>query len=265
MERPQAPLTATMLESICRILADTDNGLSGTEIARILQQENIQDISPGITKWKRLYDALANCQSKLQSNKGTIRFIQVALSPILYIGKEEVFQFRRHEINKRLSMIGLELTESGKYRLVEKTSTISEAEQRASKLKYILEVRKTHETVLLYCKSELLVDNYFHSVFEATKSIADRIRNMTGLYADGNALVDIAFSTSTPLVKINFLRTDTDRSEHIGLSNLIKGIFGVIRNPTAHTPKITFPIDENEAVDILTTISYIHKRLDKVI
>src|SRR5699024_2499659 len=104
--------------------------------------------------------------------------------------------------------------------------------------------------------------NYFHSVFEATKSIADRLRTMTGLYADGNALAETAFSTSNPLIRINFLKTDTQRSEHLGLCNLIKGIFGLIRNPTAHQPKIKFVITEEEALDILNTISYIHKKID---
>ena len=110
-----------------------------------------------------------------------------------------------------------------------------------------------------------MIENYFHSVFEATKSIADRLRNLTGLYADGNALVETAFSTTNPLIKINHLITDTDRSEHLGLCNLIKGIFGLIRNSTAHEPKIKFEITEDEALDILNTISFIHKRLDKVI
>lgn len=67
------------------------------------------------------------------------------------------------------------------------------------------------------------------------------------------------------MIKINLLKTDTDRSEHIGLCNLIKGIFGLIRNSTAHEPKIKFEITEEEALDILNTISFIHKRLDKAI
>ena len=45
--------------------------------------------------------------------------------------------------------------------------------------------------------------------------------------------------------------------------NLIKGLFGLIRNPTAHVPKIKFPIEEDEALDLMILISYIHKRLDK--
>ncbi len=256
---------AHVLEGLCRTIGDTSDGLTGTEIRQILLNANIPDIDPQNTKWRRLYSAFAGWQNENQCSNHILRFVQDALQPVRYIGKEEVFHNRRLEVNKRLAFIGTEFTEQGKFRLVEKATTIAEAEQRASRLKHKLENRNVHSAVFEYCKAELLVENYFHSVFEATKSIADRLRTMTGLYADGNALAETSFSTSNPLVKINSLKTDTDRSEHLGLCNLIKGMFGLIRNSTAHEPKIKFEITEDEALDILNTISYIHKKLDKAI
>lgn len=256
---------AHILEGICRTIGDTSTGLTGSEIGQLLLNANISDIDPQNTKWRRLYNAFADWQNRCQCSNHILKFIQDALQPVRYLGREEVFHDRRIEINKRLSFIGTELTESGIYREVDKASTISEAEERANRLKHKLESRNVHATIMDYCKAELLVENYFHSVFEATKSIADRLRGMTGLYADGNNLVEVAFSTTNPLVRVNLLQTDTDRSEHLGLCNLIKGIFGLIRNPTAHEPKIKFVIVEDEALDILNTISFIHKRLDKVI
>lgn len=122
-----------------------------------------------------------------------------------------------------------------------------------------------HELIFEYCKPELLAENYFHAVFEAIKSIADRIRKMTGLYADCAELINTTFSTKNPLLRINLLQNDTDRSEHLGLMNLIKGLFGLIRNPTAHVQKIKFAIDEEEAFDLMILISYTHKRLDRII
>ena len=47
--------------------------------------------------------------------------------------------------------------------------------------------------------------------------------------------------------------------------NLIEGLFGAFRNMTAHTPKIYWNITEQDALDILTTISLIHRRLDTAI
>lgn len=255
----------SILEGLCRTIGDTSEGLTGTEIGQILLNSNIPDIDSQNTKWRRLYSAFADWQNKNQCSNHILKFVQDALQPVRYVGKEELFHNRRLEVNKRLAFIGTEISEEGKFRLVEKAKTIADAEQRASRLKHKLENRNVHLAIFEYCKAELLLENYFHSVFEATKSIADRLRKMTGLYADGNALIETTFSTTNPLVKINNLVTDTDRSEHIGLCNLIKGIFGLIRNPTAHQPKIKFEISEEEALDILNTISYIHKRLDRAL
>lgn len=46
---------------------------------------------------------------------------------------------------------------------------------------------------------------------------------------------------------------------------MLKGINSMVRNVTAHTPKIKWIIEENEAVDILLTISFLHKNLDDCI
>ena len=108
----------------------------------------------------------------------------------------------------------------------------------------------------------MLAENYFHSVFEAVKSIAQVIREKTGLTDDGSELIDKAFSITNPLIKINSLISETEESEHKGFANLIKGVFGMFRNTTAHAPKVIWSIEEADALDILTTISLIHRKLD---
>jgi uncharacterized protein (TIGR02391 family) len=253
------------LEPICQIIASTSDGLTGSEIGKILADCGMIDTDPGMTKWKRLYNSFIYSQNKHWCSNQILKFLATAMQPSRYLGNEQLYHSRLNELNKSLSFVGLELTNQAKYRVVEKATTLSEAQQRASHFKYKLEQRNVHASIVQYCNEELLKENYFHSVFEGVKSIADRIRNMTGLYADGNQLIEVAFSISSPLIKINTLQNDTHRSEHIGLSNLIKGLFGLIRNPTAHTPKIKFIIEEDEALDIMTSVSYIHKLLDKAI
>jgi len=46
------------------VLADTERGLSGTQIERLLQEIEVADTSPGMTKWKRLFNALAGAQNQ---------------------------------------------------------------------------------------------------------------------------------------------------------------------------------------------------------
>ena len=105
-------------------------------------------------------------------------------------------------------------------------------------------------------------ENYFHAVFEATKSVAQKIRDRTGLTGDGAEIVDQAFRISSPLLAINSLRTETEQSEQKGFANLLKGMFGTFRNVTGHAPKIMWPISEQDALDLLTMVSYLQRRLD---
>ena len=116
------------------------------------------------------------------------------MSPTRYLDNQDKFSHFKYELNKILSFEGLCVGEDGKLQRTKKATTINEAEARASKLREILLSRKVHPDILKYCKAELLVDNYFHAVFEATKSVAEKIRLKTGLTSDGSNLVDEAFS-----------------------------------------------------------------------
>lgn len=255
------------LESLSKILGDTTQGLTGSEISKFLAECSIKDPGLNSTKWKRLYDSLSLKQQNDRCANNVVYFIQHVMRPSRHFDKQEWFEDIREKLNKVLSFEGLELEESGNVKQVLKTNTISESEARASKLKQNLLSRRVHSDVLYFCKAELLVDNYFHAVFEATKSIAEKIRFKTGLTSDGSALVDEAFSfrNKIPHLAFNSLQTESEQSEQKGFANLLKGIFGTFRNTTAHAPKVTWVIEEQDALDILSTVSLIHRRLDDAI
>lgn len=252
------------LESICRILGETNSGLSGTEITKYLTECNIKDPLLHSTKWKRLYDALSAKQSEDYCSNNILAFIKCVMRPSRHIHRKEWFEHIKNELNYVLSFEGVELTESGEFKKAEKVQTFSEAEARAQNLKKTLLDRKIHPDVLVFCKAELLVDNYFHAVFEATKSIAEKIRIKTKLISDGSELIDqaFAFKGKIPHLALSNLITQSEESEQKGFMNLLKGVFGTFRNTTAHAPKITWQINEQDALDILSMISLIHRKLD---
>jgi Protein of unknown function (Hypoth_ymh) len=66
-----------------------------------------------------------------------------------------------------------------------------------------------------------------------------------------------------PLLALNNMSTDTERSRQKGLANSLSGVFGSLRNPTAHEPKIKSTMTEQDAVDELCHMSYLHRRLDE--
>ena len=128
-------------------------------------------------------------------------------------------------------------------------------------MKTKLEQRKTHTDIFKYCKAELLANNYFHSVFEANKGLFQRIRDLSLHNDDGNRLIEYVFS-STPILIINNFQSKSEQDEHKGFCNILKGLCGMFRNPEAHEPKISWEITEQDALEILSMISYCHRRLD---
>lgn len=257
-----APFSSQHLEAACRVLADTGRGLSATQIERLLQEIKVADTSPGMTKWKRLCNALAAVQSQHQIGNHLIMFINRAMNPVNYARDPVTFAWRRDELNVVLAFCGYYMREDGKVAHADKATTLDAARTRAGRLKAALESRVVHAEVLNYCRAELLDENYFHAVFEATKGVAERIRLLSGLNGDGADLVNKAFAGQQPALALGPLTTESEKSEQKGFANLLIGLFGAVRNPLAHAPKTNWPMSEQDALDILTLVSLIHRKLD---
>jgi uncharacterized protein (TIGR02391 family) len=189
------------------------------------------------------------------------------MKPVLYTSDRGAFERRRDELNTVLSFSGFSIGDDGQVRWAKRATNLDEALERASRLQSALKSRGVHEDVLRFCRAELLQGNYFHAVFEATKSIAAKIRTLSGLTSDGAELAQSVFGLpkngDPPILAINDLKTDTDRGEQRGFTNLLIGLFGTVRNPLAHNPKVEWPMEERDALDILTLTSLIHRKLDR--
>ena len=254
-------LSQGVLQCITQILGATNDGLTGSEIQYLLMQSEIIDIDNTNTKWKRLYNAFVNYQNQNKCSNAILNFIKYALAPEKYVNRQSEFEEKRKLINQQLGFIGYQYNENGKYSLVQKTATISEAQLRANNLKTKLESRNAHSYIFKYCKAELLENNYFHSVFEANKGLFERIRELSSYNEDGTKLIEYVFS-SNPVLIINRFQSKSEKDEHSGFCNILKGLCGMFRNPEAHEPKFSWNISEQDALEILAMISYCHRRLD---
>jgi len=250
------------VEAVCKVLGDTTRGLTGTELGHMLREVNAEDPSPLLSKWIRLYNAFAATQNKHGIGNHVILFINKAMAPARYTNNAELFEWRRDTLNVALAFAGYSIREDGKVIHTTKETTLDGAKERAGRLRKLLEARGIHKEVLKYCRAELLEENYFHAVFEAVKGIAERIRTLSGLESDGAELVNQALSAKAPRIALNSLSTDTERSEQKGIANLLVGVFGAVRNPAAHAPKIMWAMPEQDAVDVLGILSYVHRKLD---
>jgi uncharacterized protein (TIGR02391 family) len=220
--------------------------------------------SDGLSKWKRIFNALASAQNKTATGNFALRFVQLVMAPRRFLSQPSKFDELRNKVKRFLAFHGWSLREDGKFMSVNPVATITEARERAGRLIAELERRNVHPDVLAFCRPEFLQENLFHAVFEATKSVAEKIRLKAGVHGDGGEIVDAAFGLAKgrPILAINSLRTKTEEDEQKGFSNLLKGMFGMFRNVTGHAPKVQWEVTEQDALDLLTLVSLIHRRLD---
>lgn len=249
------------IESLARLMGECG---SGTDITRVLADRGFVDGSGESTKWRRLYWIFLQSQKEHRCANRVLDFIQAFLTPARFTGRSVEFEKHRNELNVVLAFAGLEYGSDGKFRTCAAASTLDEAERRVQTIRSKFQGRSLHVEVHKYCRKELMQENYFHAVFEAAKGLAQRIREISGIEADGAALIDKVFSVEQPILAINTLRTETEKSEHKGFAALLKGCFAAVRNPLAHEPKILWN-SEDDAADYLTLISLLHRKLDSCV
>ena len=250
------------LEAIAGALGDTDEGLTGSEIGHLLATCRIEDPTPGMTKRHRIYNALAASQNDRGDRKAVLAFMRHAMKPERHLRSPERFEPMRRNLNRALSFASLAMDATGELGPAERARTLSDAQRRANELRTDLASRGVHQDVLEFCRVELVADDYFHAVLEAAKSIAAKLREKTGLDDDGSVLVERALGGTLPMLAINNLRSLSEHGEQRGFVNLVKGVFGMFRNPTAHEARVHWRMSKADAADLLSLASLIHRRLD---
>ncbi|MCF5031549.1 TIGR02391 family protein [Pseudomonas syringae] len=65
-----------------------------------------------------------------------------------------------------------------------------------------------------------------------------------------------------PIFGINALSTASERSGQSGFANLVRGTFCMFLNPTAHETRIHWAMTKEDAQDLMSIVSLIHRRLD---
>lgn len=264
------------LEALCGVLGNTNDGFTKKELSNILRQSNIKLVDDGssnngyvyrvgLNKKDWLYNCLANEINTNKSLKKVFVFIETAFNPVSFTdeSKRDKYQYLLENSNKVLLMAGLTINSEGKLEEVVAAKTLDEVDRRVNSLRRQLYNRAIHSEVQKYCIADYLREDYFDAVFEAAKGLAERVREITGLTFDGGKLFDTAFSTNDPYLFFNNMQTDSERSEFIGLKELLASIFHLVRNKAAHTPKINWRLEETKALDVLTMISFAHKYLDQ--
>lgn len=260
MTNPISAFPLGTIEGVSKIVGDL---YSGTELTRIIAEVPLRsDPGEGHTKWRRLAHAVSSNQAKIGNGNALIALVRAAMRPERTLDRKSRADIARDELNQVLSLVSLKVLADGRVATAKRASTDTEALARSERLYKILEQRGAHAEVLAYCREDLLRKDYYEAVFEAIKGLGARIRSQTDVDADGYGLIEKSMAGSSPLLRINEGLTRTERDEQLGIANLAKGLFSAFRNPVAHEPKLYWTMSELDALDVLGTLSMIHRRLD---
>ncbi|MEI7522491.1 MAG: TIGR02391 family protein [Candidatus Saccharibacteria bacterium] len=124
------------------------------------------------------------------------------------------------------------------------------------------DISKLHPTIIKHC-SKKFEDGYLSdSILTAYKVVLNEIKEITGISdKDGKPLVEQALSLNSPIIKLNGLRTQTDKDEQQGYMFLLSGAALGIRNPKAHD--LVEQDDPQRALQLLSFASLLMHRLDE--
>lgn len=249
-----------------RNLSDIISGiLTHTQITEQFSSAGLSDSKQGSNKTDRIFYTLKDRQAMDRCGNNVLSFVIRLVNPKRY-SDEDAFERLRTTINEKLIYEGIEIDKAGQPRRVERAKTISEAKERSLKIKEKVHGIGIHREILPYCEEEWLKENYFHAILEITKSVAERIRQISNLFSDGADLIDDCFGLGKdkkPVLAFNTLESSSDESEHKGFGNFCKGFFSMYRNPKAHNPKILEDTQFSQMMEVLVVATIIHNRLDK--
>lgn len=258
---PIRSFPAGTIETVAKVIGDL---YSGSELTRIAAEVPLKgDPGEGHTKWRRLAHALSSDQAKTQTGNALVKLVTVAMRPDRTLDRKPAADIARDELKQALSLGGLKLLDDVRIATAQLATTDTGARARTRRLRNLLEQRGAHAQVAAYCREELLRSDYYEAVFEAIKGLGARLREPTGVDADGYPLVEQAMAGQSPRTRINAEKTRSERDEQLGVANLAKGLYSAFRNPAAHEPRLMRDLTELDALDVLGTLSLIHRRLDQ--
>ncbi len=248
------------LEALAKIIGDR---YTGTEISEFFRKVGFPNIvHDGGTKWRFVYASLENLQNQKYGSINIVNAIQQLCDPQEYFSIPDQHAAICRQVTQILSFSELMVGEDGKVRkLGEKATSLSKPIPENAK---IFDGRQFHPTIICHARKLFVEGNYFHAIFECCKVYDKEVQNRSRMSGYGSRLMEEALSLSGTL-KLNTQRNRTEVNEQEGVMHLSVGLMRAIRNPQAHEPALDWPIDREEALDLLSFLNFLFRKIDKAI
>lgn len=255
------PFSLSALEQLAKIIGDN---YTGSEITGFFQKAGFPSIRhDGTTKWRFVYNVFKQLQSDSYGAYQIAKVIEHLCNPEEHFGDAEGHKRVVSQVNEILSFYGLAINDkTGKILRAQNASAALRS--RESEEARLFDARGLHSEVRKHARLLFCEGRYFHAVFESCKAFDKYVRDKSGLEKHGSELMSTALSLKGPL-KLNTQQTETERNEQEGIMHLCMGLMRAIRNPESHEPELDWAITKEDALDILSLISFLYRRVDKAV
>ena len=103
--------------------------------------------------------------------------------------------------------------------------------------------------------------HYARAVEESFKCLNNSVKAKSGIAgSDGASLMQTVFSAKSPILKLNSLRSQSDKDEQLGYMGIYAGVMTGIRNPRAH--EYDLEDDPQLALELLNIANHLMRKLE---
>lgn len=188
-----------------------------------------------------------------------IGIIEKISDPKGYIGNPEKCAKTGNDLNKALIYDGLKI--GGDYKVIQVSPGVEQGEKTPLHMK-LFEELSLHPVIEQASKDLFNNGHYAQAIFEAYKALNNLVkRKSRQTELDGKNLMAHVFSENNPVLKLNRLRTPTEKDEQEGFRFLYMGAMVGIRNPKAHDNVVQE--DPLRTLKYLAFVSLLAERLEE--
>ena len=121
--------------------------------------------------------------------------------------------------------------------------------------------RKLHPEVARISINLFKDGHYPQAIFEACKLLNNKVQTLSDSSDDGKSLMLSVFSPKNPKIKLNIMKSASDKNEQEGFMHIFAGVMQGVRNPKGHD--IVSLKDPIRALEYLGLISLLFRRLEE--
>jgi len=250
-------IRGSTLEDVAHAIGDA---YYGVQLRRFLAESGIADQHlpefAGESKWQYVAGVLETLATGGHAQRRELRqFLGAWLDGHLHTGPEPEL---RDKIVKGLGRQGWHVRD-GCVVAGERTLDRPSADRAVGR---DARLRALHPRILAVSGGLFEQEHRAAAILEAFKAVNNRVKEMSGLAADGVDLMARAFRPERPLLRVADLSTETGRNVQTGYHRMFMGAMPAFRNPHAHEQFA--PVDEDEALEELGLASLMMRRLDEI-